>query len=121
VRYPILARLAVGALGLFAPRRAAVLWGADPNLRAVPVVARVLGARHVAQATLLAAHPTRGADLVSSGVDLLHAATMVVLATRSPRFRRAAGTSACLAVALAAATSVPPRPPGSHPLDRARW
>jgi hypothetical protein len=120
VRYTILARLALGALGLLRPRRAAVLWGADPDLGTVEVVARILGARHLAQATLLAAHPTRGAHLLSTVVDLLHAATMVLLAARSARFRRPAATSACIAVALAAATSVTSRKVGLQALGRAR-
>lgn len=100
------ARLLLGAVGLLIPRSVVPLWGADPRSERVVVVARVLGARHLAQGALLAAHPTRRADIVSAAVDLLHGLTMVALAAASPRFRRPAATSACVAVTFASLTGV---------------
>jgi hypothetical protein len=98
-------RFVLGAIGLLAPRRAAALWGADPGSDRTVIVARVLGARHLAQGGLLTAHPTRRVTIGSVVVDLLHGASMVLLATVSPRLRRPAATSACIAFALAGATA----------------
>jgi peptidoglycan/LPS O-acetylase OafA/YrhL len=72
----------------------------------VVAVGRVLAARHVAQAAVLAARPTRRADAASAAVDALHGLTMIVLAVVSPRYRRPAATSACVAVAFATVTAV---------------
>ena len=75
-------------------------------------VVRVLGARLLAQYAGVLAAP--GARLVgaASGVDLLHAASMVPL-LRSPRYRRAALVSGGVAaVSAAVLPAVVPRPGG---------
>ncbi|ALE91743.1 hypothetical protein AOC05_04380 [Arthrobacter alpinus] len=80
--------------------------GTTPSPGAV-VLMRVLGARHVVQALLLA-----GAGPTTQGVktwhrcgalvDLAHAATMVALACGDRRWRRPAGIDAALALAFSA-------------------
>jgi hypothetical protein len=63
--------------------------------------ARLLGVRMVAQGTLTWIKPRRDVALAGSGVDLLHAASMVGAASVSPRHRRVALTSAGIALMLA--------------------
>lgn len=65
-------------------------------------VARVLGARHLAQALPCAVWPRRGVLQAGVAVDGLHAASMVALAVASPRWRRAALAETCLAVIFTA-------------------
>jgi hypothetical protein len=68
-------------------------------------VARVLGARLVAQNLVVLSSPTRRHVRAAASVDVLHATSMVPLLW-SPRYRRAAlisgGYAACYAVAAAA-------------------
>ena len=75
-------------------------------------VARLLGARLVAQHVLLLARPGRGPVLAAAAVDALHAASMVLLLHRAP-YRRAALASgaAALGFAGAAAGLAPPAAP----------
>lgn len=74
--------------------------GAPPSPGAV-VVMRVLGARHLGQALLLA---RAGQTLHRCGalVDLAHAATMVAVACGDRRWRKPAGIDAVLASTFAA-------------------
>ena len=65
-------------------------------------LARVLGARQVAQGVVLAAAPRTAP--VGGAVDALHAATMLLLSAISRRHRRAALLSAVVAVLLAVAS-----------------
>jgi hypothetical protein len=61
--------------------------GASPNPGA-RAVARVLGARHLAQAVLSAARPTPAVLSLGAGVDVLHSASMLALAAVDrPRWR----------------------------------
>jgi hypothetical protein len=61
------------------------------------VVARILGARHLAQAVLtLSGDPVTHA--LGGAVDLTHSASMVLLALVDRRRRRAAATSAAIAL-----------------------
>jgi hypothetical protein len=103
----ILLRVTLGIVGVLRPRLAARWYGADPGDRRVVRVARVLGARHLAQASALAVWPGPTARALSVAVDLLHGASMVLLAVVRPRLRRPALTSACVAVSLALATLRP--------------
>jgi hypothetical protein len=64
-------------------------------------VARVLGARLVVQHAALLAAPDPRLVGAASGIDLLHAASMVPL-LRHPRYRRAALVSGGVAAASAA-------------------
>ena len=98
-----LIRAVWGAALLVAP--GAVLSGAlraDPDPRAV-VVARILGARHLAQAALSGLRPTRETLMLGVGVDAIHAATAVGLAAADPHRARAALADALVAAGWAAA------------------
>lgn len=72
--------------------------GVPPSPGAV-VVMRVLGARHLIQALLLA-RADRTWHRCGALVDLAHAATMVAAATGDRRWRKPAGIDAALASAL---------------------
>ena len=73
-------------------------------------VVRVLGARLLVQHAAVLAAPGGRLVAAASGVDLLHAATMVPL-LREPRYRRAARSSGGVAAAAAAVLpAVVPRP-----------
>jgi hypothetical protein len=75
-------------------------------------IARVLGARLLVQNTALLAAPDGRLVTAASGIDLLHAASMVPL-LRSPRYRRAALISGGVAAASAAVfPTVAPRSDG---------
>jgi hypothetical protein len=69
---------------------------AEPDTRA-RVVARVLGARHLAQAAVTLARPTPRLLRWGGVVDLAHASTGLVLALADVRYRRAALTDAAIA------------------------
>jgi hypothetical protein len=66
-------------------------------------VARVLGIRHLIQATLTAAAPRPATFAVGGQVDAVHTASMLLLAAVSRAGRRAALTDALAEAALAAA------------------
>jgi hypothetical protein len=76
--------------------------GRAPSVRARRV-ARVLGARHLAQAAITALAP--GPEVIAAGavVDLLHAASMFALAAVDQTPRRAEFADALCATALAVA------------------
>ncbi len=92
------------------------LWGAlllvDPELPlrvgggrqapAVRLAVRVLGARHLAEAVILAGSDDRRILRVIRSVDALHAASMLALARASPDLRRDALLSAASAGVLVA-------------------
>ncbi len=67
------------------------------------LVVRVLGVREIGQGVVLLACPRREVALVASGVDALHAASMVAAALVFPAYRRSALTSAGVAALSAAA------------------
>lgn len=73
----------------------------DPDDRVARLAARVLGARHLGQAALLAATGRRATRL-GAAVDGLHAASMVLLGLAVPLHRRAAMASGAVAGVLAA-------------------
>jgi hypothetical protein len=72
-----------------------------PSDRSTRVVARVLGARHLAQAVALRRHD-RTAVGVGAATDVLHSASMLALASVSRPHRRVALASGIVAAALAA-------------------
>ena len=71
--------------------------------RAARGFARVLGARHLVEATVLWRRPTHRWVEVGAAVDGVHAATMAALAVARPDERRLALVNAVSAGALAAA------------------
>jgi hypothetical protein len=64
-------------------------------------IARVLGARHLAQAGFLLTLPSRRTVCIGATVDALHCLSGVALATVSPRWRSAAAADALLAATFA--------------------
>jgi hypothetical protein len=96
-----LARASLGLVELVAPTAALRVGGSgDADPRSV-AVARVLGARHLLQAVITAARPTRGTRRLGVAVDAAHGASMLALAAVSRPHRRAALCSAATATALA--------------------
>jgi hypothetical protein len=92
-----LLRAGVGAvLALFPGRVASTAEGHPATPRAC-LVTRVLGVRHLTQATLTFVAPELLTPLRGALVDGVHTATAVLLAARSPRHRRAALMNAVLA------------------------
>jgi hypothetical protein len=65
-------------------------------------VARVLGARQLAEAVILLRSPERRPPIWAIAVDLVHAASMLAVAAASPAVRRDALRSAAVASALSA-------------------
>jgi hypothetical protein len=97
-----LARVGYGTALALAPSAAIFLApGRQPDRRARRV-ARLLGARHLAQATLTAFAPLPGVFAAGADVDVLHAASMVMLAAVDRTARRTALTDAVVEAALAA-------------------
>ena len=65
-------------------------------------VARILGARHLAQAVLTLWRPRPAMLLAGAGIDACHAASMLALAMAGPRVRRAGIADAVTAAAFTA-------------------
>ena len=98
----LLALLGAGCgLALFARPRAVVDHLCPEYPRSRVWVVRLLGARLLAQHAAVLAAPEGRLVAAASGVDLLHAATMVPL-LREPRYRRAALISGGVAAVSAA-------------------
>ena len=95
-------RAAYGLALLAAPALLLKSAGGVPPTRGDCLVARVLGARQVLQAGLTCGGQRRALQ-AGALADGLHAATMVILATRGQRLRRPALTEAADAVVLAVA------------------
>lgn len=123
VRLLIGLHVCVGTPLLIAPGR---LLGDLPHQRVDPsvrVFARVLGARHLAEAAVLARRHTHDWILAGAAVDATHALSMVLLAWLRPARRELALASAASAT-LVAACSVHVGQPwapaaGRAPLKRA--
>jgi hypothetical protein len=86
-----------------------VLWSARSAADRSPdtpasgtAVAGILGTRHLAQALLTAERPTSATLMLGAGADAAHAASMVVLAVVSDRWRRYALGDALVAASLGA-------------------
>lgn len=93
-------RAALGGAELVAPSLVGrVLLFGKPDWK-VRAVARVLGTRHLVQAGVTASAGP-GLHVLGADVDLLHSASMVLLASVARRHRRAALTSAAIAAAFA--------------------
>ena len=96
------ARACYGAALLCAPGLALGLaTGQAPGQRA-RAVARILGARHLAQAVLTLWRPRPAVFLAGAGIDAGHAVSMVALAAWDPRMRRAGIADAAAAAAFTA-------------------
>ena len=75
--------------------------GEAPSQRA-RTVARILGARHLAQAALTLWRPRPAVLFAGAGIDACHAASMAALAAWDPRMRRAGIADAVAAAAFTA-------------------
>ena len=74
---------------------------AGPGAEPASWIVRLLGARHIGQGALLLAFPRRKVLAAAAVIDLVHAASMVLLAAVEPRFGPAARASAAAATASA--------------------
>jgi hypothetical protein len=108
------ARACYGAALLCAPGRALRLCTGQAATARERTVARILGARHLAQAALTMWRPRRAVLAAGAGIDACHAASMLALAAAEPRLRRAGLTDALAASAFMAvgAAATGARPPG---------
>lgn len=96
-----LVRAAWGAALLLAPDRVLSALPHQQLDRPTRVFARVLGARELAQAAIIARRPTRGWVLAGTAVDATHATTMVGLALLNPDRRKLALSNVVTASAFA--------------------
>ena len=69
-------------------------------------MARILGARHLAQAVLTLWRPRPAVFLAGAGIDACHAASMLALAVADPRMRRAGIVDAATAAAFTATAAL---------------
>jgi hypothetical protein len=91
----------LGGVLLVAPRPLLRRLGGRPD-RATLLAARVLGARHLAQALALRQSRDRSAISLGAATDTLHGASMLALAGLSRPHRRVALASGIAAATLAA-------------------
>lgn len=103
-RWVSLARAGYGAALLCVPGRLIATVSGHPASRPARVTARVLGARHVAQAAICGPVPVRGLIEAGAAADGLHAASMLVLAGTDRGQRVALLADALVAAAFAAVT-----------------
>lgn len=94
-------RAAYGLVTLVVPHRVAALELRRPPSRGATRVARLLGARHLAQGVAVLAAGTARAHRLGGGVDALHAASMVPWAALTRTDRRYYVTSGAIAATLA--------------------
>lgn len=106
VRWMSVARAGYGAALLHDPGPMITALTGAPVSGRERAVARVLGARQVAQAAVCGLAPTRGLIQAGGAVDAVHAASMLALAGAKPRLRRALLAETAIAVVLALAAAV---------------
>ena len=94
-------RVSVGTWLLVAPSALLAKFFHEPLDRPVLALTRLLGARHLAQAAVMARHHTHKWILAGAAVDASHAATMAILAGLRPERRALALTDAACATMLA--------------------
>jgi hypothetical protein len=109
-----LLRAGYGAVLLGAPGAVIGICTGQPASSRARATARLLGARHLAQAAVTVAAPTGRVLAVGAGLDLAHAASMLALAAGRRPLRRAeladAATEAAFAVLGAAGPAITARP-----------
>jgi hypothetical protein len=98
-----LVRATYGAALLCAPGAAIFVCTGRPASPAARAVARLLGARHLAQAALTAGAPGAVALGIGAQVDLAHSASMLALAVADRPLRRAGLADGMVAAVFAAA------------------
>jgi hypothetical protein len=104
-----IAQAGIAAVLAGRPDDANRLAGQDPSDAPPTWIVRLLGLRQLGQAVFQFVKPTPAVAYTAAAVDASHAASMVLVAARSHRYRRAAvlsgGLAAASAVALAAAAT----------------
>jgi hypothetical protein len=106
----LLGTRALYGIGLLAlPARTLAVLARCPLDSQTVAVARLLGARQLVQAVIIARHPERSWRLSGAGVDALHAGSMAALARfgRRPLHRRLAARNARTATLLSLSGLVP--------------
>jgi hypothetical protein len=101
-RWASLVRACYGLALLCTPGYLIAAITGEPASRRARLTARVLGARHLAQAAICGAMPVRGLIEAGTAVDSLHAASMFVLAGTDRERRAALLADALVATAFAA-------------------
>lgn len=116
VRSMSIARAGYGGALLCVPGPMITALTGAPVSGRVLAVARVLGARQLAQAAVCGLAPARGLIQAGAVVDGLHGASILALAGEKPRLRRAllAETVIAAALASAAAASLHRQPGVAH-------
>jgi hypothetical protein len=107
-RAPLTVRAAYGLLLLSAPQLLLRIGAESRTPGWAPSVVRLLGARHLLQARVLAVHP--GLAGPGAAVDLMHALSDVVEAAADRRLRTPALVDAAAATGLALSCLVVVRP-----------
>jgi hypothetical protein len=97
------ARAGWGGALLFVPAVALRLGGPDFATARAAGIARVLGARHLAQAAVTMLAPSPAVAGLGAVVDGLHAGGNLVVSAASPHWRRAAAVDAGITAAFAVA------------------
>lgn len=108
-----LARAGYGAALLCAPGPMIRLRTGQTPSRRASQVARVLGIRHLVQATITAWAPAPETVAIGAVLDLCHAASMLAFAARYKSLRRAELADALVAAALAVAEPTLARRPAN--------
>jgi hypothetical protein len=115
-----LLRAGWGAALLVAPRHVLRPLRVDVDTASV-VTARVLGARHLAQAALSGLRPSEDVLALGVWVDVVHSLTAVGLAVADPARSWAAGTDAVVAGTWAALGERDLKHPSNPPVTDQRW
>jgi hypothetical protein len=102
-------RAAFGAELVMAPGPLLRLLGGEPADGRAVLVARILGARQLAEAALLWRFGGRRTMRLGALVDLIHAGTAAAAAAADARHRRLAAINVLTALALAAGTTASAR------------
>jgi hypothetical protein len=102
IRATAVARAGWACVLLLVPGRVLRIGGRPPIPEAAIAVARVLGARQLAQSAVTAVAPTGSVAGLGALLDALHAGTNIGIAVLSPRWRRTALTDALIAAGFAA-------------------
>lgn len=92
-----------GSVLLLRPRQVGAAAAPAPNVAPAPWLTRVLGARQLAQGSVVLVRPSVAVTVGGALVDAAHAASMLIVAAVSSRYRRPALISAGFAGAAAAA------------------
>lgn len=91
-----LVRLGWAGVLLVAPERVLALAHGGPVPPAAVALARVLGARHLAQGAITAATGNRAVAVAGTASDVLHIGSLLLVAALSPQWRRLALVDAAI-------------------------